>query len=104
MGINSPKHTLRRAKHITNPKDIEYILSLTEDQAAEKSTIMDLFADFGDGRAETCLYGPSYTISKGDRIAQLVLQEVPTALFVETPDISKIGGDRNGGFGSTGVK
>lgn len=61
-------------------------------------------ADFGDGRAETCLYGPSYTISKGDRIAQLVLQEVPTALFVETPDISKIGGDRNGGFGSTGVK
>ena len=60
--------------------------------------------DFGDGRAETCLYGPSYTISKGDRIAQLVLQEVPTALFVETPDISKIGGDRNGGFGSTGVK
>ena len=60
--------------------------------------------DFGDGRAETCLYGPSYTISKGDRIAQLVLQEVPTALFVETPDISKIGGDRGGGLGSTGVK
>ena len=60
--------------------------------------------DFGDGRAETCLYGPSYTISKGDRIAQLVLQAVPTALFVETPDISKIGGDRGGGWGSTGVK
>lgn len=60
--------------------------------------------DFGDGRAETCLYGPSYTISKGDRIAQLVLQAVPTALFVKTSDISKIGEDRNGGFGSTGVK
>ena len=60
--------------------------------------------DFGDGRAETCLYGPSYTISKGDRIAQLVLQAVPTALFIKTPDISKIGEDRNGGFGSTGVK
>lgn len=60
--------------------------------------------DFGDGRAETCLYGPSYTISKGDRIAQLVLQAVPTALFIKIPDISKIGEDRNGGWGSTGVK
>ena len=60
--------------------------------------------DFGDGRSETCLYGPSYTISKGDRIAQLVLQAVPTALFIKTSDISKIGEDRNGGFGSTGVK
>ena len=60
--------------------------------------------DFGDGRAETCLYGSSYTISKGDRIAQLVLQAVPTALFIKTSDISKIGEDRNGGFGSTGVK
>lgn len=60
--------------------------------------------DFGDGRAETCLYGPSYTISKGDRIAQLVLQAVPTALFVKTSDISKIGEDRGGGWGSTGVK
>lgn len=53
---------------------------------------------------DTYLYGPSYTISKGDRIAQLVLQEVPTAIFVKTPDISKIGGDRGGGFGSSGVK
>lgn len=60
--------------------------------------------DFGDGRAETCLYGPSYTISKGDRIAQLVLQAVPTALFIKTSDISKIGEDRGGGWGSTGVK
>lgn len=60
--------------------------------------------DFGDGRAETCLYGPSYTISKGDRIAQLVLQAVPTALFVKTSNISKIGEDRGGGWGSTGVK
>lgn len=60
--------------------------------------------DFGDGRAETRLYGPSYTISKGDRIAQLVLQAVPTALFIKTSDISKIGENRNGGWGSTGVK
>ena len=49
MGINAPKHVIRKPKHITNPKDIEYILSLTEDEAAAKNTIMDLFADFGDG-------------------------------------------------------
>ena len=49
MGINAQKHVVRKPKHITNPKDIEYILSLTEDQAAAKNTIMDLFADFGDG-------------------------------------------------------
>lgn len=49
MGINAPKHVIRKPKYITNPKDIEYILSLTEDEAAAKNTIMDLFADFGDG-------------------------------------------------------
>ena len=49
MGINSPKQTLRRPKHIENPKDVEYILSLTEEQASQKDTIMELFADFGDG-------------------------------------------------------
>ena len=49
MGINSPKQTLRRPKHIENPKDVEYILSLTQEQASQKDTIMELFADFGDG-------------------------------------------------------
>ena len=49
MGINSPRQTIRRPKHIENPKDVQYILSLTEEQAAEKDTIMELFADFGDG-------------------------------------------------------
>lgn len=60
--------------------------------------------DIGDNDAprDGALYGPSYEISKGDRIAQLVLQEVPTAMFVETPDISKIGVDRGGGWGSSG--
>ena len=48
------------------------------------------------------LYGPSYTISKGDRIAQLVLQKVPQAIFIPTSDVSVIGTNRNGGWGSTG--
>jgi dUTP pyrophosphatase len=43
------------------------------------------------------------SIKKGDRIAQLVLQEVPRMKLVEIDDITKIEGNRNGGFGSTGV-
>ena len=49
MGVNAIKHTVRKAKHITNPKDIEYILSLDSEAAGSKSVIMDLFADFGNG-------------------------------------------------------
>lgn len=49
MGVNSPKHVVRKPRHITNPKDVEYILSLSEEQAASKNVIMELFADFGNG-------------------------------------------------------
>lgn len=41
-------------------------------------------------------------INKGDRIAQLVIQEVPTVNLVEVDELDKT--DRgNGGFGSSGV-
>lgn len=39
----------RVSKHITNPKDVEEIVSLTHEVASEKATIMNWFADFGDG-------------------------------------------------------
>lgn len=60
--------------------------------------------DIGDNEhlRDGILYGPSYTISKGDRIAQLVLQKVPQAIFIPTSDVSVIGTNRNGGWGSTG--
>lgn len=45
-----------------------------------------------------------YEIHKGDRIAQIVLQEVPKIEFVEVDDVMSIEGDRGGGFGSTGVQ
>ncbi|NLN04309.1 MAG: dUTP diphosphatase [Clostridiaceae bacterium] len=41
-------------------------------------------------------------IKKNDRIAQIVLQRVPEIVFREVDDISKIGSNRGGGFGSTG--
>ena len=41
-------------------------------------------------------------INKGDRIAQLVIQEVPTVNLIEVDELDKT--DRgNGGFGSSGV-
>lgn len=43
-----------------------------------------------------------YEIRTGDRIAQFVISKVPEAVFEETDDIKGIGGDRGGGFGSTG--
>ncbi len=41
-------------------------------------------------------------IKAGDRIAQFVLQKVPVINFVPVDDVSSIGEDRGGGFGSTG--
>ena len=41
-------------------------------------------------------------INKGDRIAQLVIQEVPTVNLIEVEELDET--DRgNGGFGSSGV-
>ena len=44
----------------------------------------------------------AYMISKGDRIAQAVLQKVPMIEWEEVEDVSSIGINRGGGFGSTG--
>jgi dUTP pyrophosphatase len=46
----------------------------------------------------------AYEIQKGDRIAQIVLQRVPRIEWVEVESVKEIGSDRNGGFGSSGVK
>lgn len=44
-----------------------------------------------------------YEIKKGNRIAQIVLQSVPTMNFIIVNDVAKIGKNRNGGIGSTGI-
>ena len=44
-----------------------------------------------------------YHIRKGDRIAQLVLQEVPRMRLKVVDSVADIGTNRGGGFGSTGV-
>lgn len=51
------------------------------------------------------LWGSDIMLSKGEKIAQLVLSEVPKAVFYEVENVSSIENDgRKGGFGSTGDK
>lgn len=58
-----------------------------------------------DGSLYNVQFGSSYTIGKGEKFAQLVLSEVPKAIFYEVDSIDEIPNDgRTGGFGSTGMK
>lgn len=45
-----------------------------------------------------------YSVRKGDRIAQLVLQAVPYMSLTVVDSVKDIGFNRNGGFGSTGTR
>jgi dUTP pyrophosphatase len=57
------------------------------------------------GRLYNVEFGSSHTIGKGEKFAQLVLCEVPKAVFYEVEHVSEIANDgRNGGFGSSGLK
>lgn len=57
------------------------------------------------GRLTGILWGSDITLGKGEKIAQLVLSEVPKAVFYEVESVAAIENDgRKGGFGSTGNK
>lgn len=68
-----------------------------------EAPIKDITVD-DDGKVTSILYGSDMHITKGDKFAQLVLCEVPKASFYEVEQVSEIGEDRGGGFGSTEVK
>ena len=61
------------------------------------------FDDSGRPVLTSVLHGQSYTISKGERFAQMRLVEVPTANFFQVESVDGIGDDRGGGFGSSGT-
>jgi dUTP pyrophosphatase len=63
-------------------------------------------ADMDDeGHLTNILWGSNITLGKGEKIAQLVLSEVPKAVFYEVESVAAIENDgRKGGFGSTGDK
>lgn len=69
--------------------------------------IKDITYDFDENGKifiTSILHGAPYTIEKGQKIAQLVLNEVVVANFNEVSDISDVEGeDRGGGFGSTSI-
>lgn len=62
------------------------------------------FDDKGEIHIKSILHGESYTISEGQRFAQMRLVQVPKANFIEVTSVGEIGEDRNGGFGSTGLE
>ena len=62
------------------------------------------FDENGKPVLTSILHGQSYTISKGERFAQMRLVEVPTASFFQVESVAGIGDDRGGGFGSSGDK
>lgn len=55
------------------------------------------------GRLYDIEWGSAITLTKGEKVAQLVLSEAPKAIFYEVDNVEKFGDNRNGGFGSTGV-
>ena len=57
-----------------------------------------------NGRLYNVEFGSSIIIGKGEKFAQLVLSEVPKAVFYEVESVAGMGEDRQGGFGSTGDK
>lgn len=58
-----------------------------------------------NGRLYNVEFGSSITIGAGEKFAQLVLSEVPKAVFYEVETVANIGEEnRGGGFGSTGDK
>lgn len=69
--------------------------------------IKDIVYEFDEnGRPiiTSILHGSPYIIGKGEKFAQLVLNEIPKVSFFEVEKISEIEGDRGGGFGSSGLK
>lgn len=61
------------------------------------------FDEDGHPVITSILHGKSYTISKGERFAQMRLVEVPTANFFQVESVEGMGDDRGGGFGSSGT-
>lgn len=67
--------------------------------------IKDIGYDFDEtGRPviTSILHGSVFNVGKGERFAQLVLNEVPSAAFYPVDSVAQIGENRGGGFGSTG--
>ena len=61
------------------------------------------FDDTGEIHIKSILHGTPYTITEGQRFAQMRLVQVPNANFFQVKSVGEIGENRGGGFGSTDV-
>lgn len=61
------------------------------------------FDDNGEIHIKSILHGTPYTITEGQRFAQMRLVQVPNASFFQVKSVGEIGENRGGGFGSTDV-
>ena len=61
------------------------------------------FDDKGEIHIKSILHGQSYTITAGQKFAQMRLVQVPHAQFLAVDNVGEIGENRGGGFGSTGM-
>lgn len=59
------------------------------------------FDEAGQIVIKSILHGKDFTISAGEKFAQLVFCEVPRAAYYQIDDVKEFKGDRGGGFGST---
>lgn len=71
-------------------------------EATGNEAVFDLIADFDIWLENDGLPFGTVRIKKGDRIAQMIIAEALPARFEICSDVSVIGNDRGGGFGSTG--
>lgn len=71
-----------------NIKDIEYESDFINDVPVLKILSIE--------------HGQTWTISKGQKFAQLVLSQKPAATFTQVKSVQEIGENRGGGFGHTG--
>lgn len=62
------------------------------------------FNECGRPVITSILHGSDMHISKGERFAQLRLVEIPKVSFYAVESVAGIGGDRGGGYGSSGTK
>ena len=68
--------------------------------------IKDIKYEFDDNNRPVIVaieHGQSYSISRGERFAQMRLVEVPSASFFQVESVDGIGDNRGGGFGSSGT-
>lgn len=61
------------------------------------------FDDKGEIHIKSIEHGKAYTITEGQRFAQMRLVEVPKVALFSVESVGEIGEDRGGGFGSSGI-